>query len=157
MEINIGLEKEGREEVAKVLNKYLANLHVLYTKLHNYHWNVEGKNFFQIHGKLEEIYDGTAVEIDEVAERILTIGVRPAASMKEYLELATLEEAESVGIQGKSIIEVLLADFTALIKDLREGIEIAGKHGDEVSVDLMIGALENYEKTSWMLRAFLTE
>ncbi|NLM04439.1 MAG: DNA starvation/stationary phase protection protein [Clostridiales bacterium] len=157
MEINIGLEKEGREEVAKVLNKYLANLHVLYTKLHNYHWNVEGKNFFQIHSKLEEIYDGTAGEIDEVAERILTIGVRPAASMKEYLELATLEEAESVGIQGKAIIETLLADFTALIKDLREGIEIAGKHGDEVSVDLMIGSLENYEKTSWMFRAFLTE
>lgn len=156
MEINIGLEKQGREEVAKVLNKYLANLHVLYTKLHNYHWNVEGKGFFQIHAKLEEIYDGTAEEIDEIAERILTLGLRPAASMKDYLELATLTEVESVGIKGETIIKALLEDFATLIKDLREGVEIAGKHGDEVSVDMMIGALANYEKTSWMLRAYLS-
>ena len=156
MEINIGLEKQGREEVAEVLNKYLANLHVLYTKLHNFHWNIEGKNFFQIHAKLEELYDATAEEIDEVAERVLTLGLRPLASMKDYLEVATIKEVESVGIQSEAVLRSVLEDFSTLIKDLREGIEIAGKHGDEVSTDMMIVALENYEKTSWMLRATLS-
>jgi len=156
MEINIGLEKQGREEVAEVLNKYLANLHVLYTKLHNFHWNIEGKNFFQIHAKLEELYDATAEEIDEVAERVLTLGLRPLASMKDYLEVATIKEVESVGIKSEAVLRSVLEDFSTLIKDLREGIEIAGKHGDEVSTDMMIVALENYEKTSWMLRATLS-
>ena len=156
MKVEIGLDLKGREEVSKVFNQYLANLHVLYTKLHNYHWNVEGRNFFQIHGKLEELYNHTAEEIDGVAERILTLGFRPAASMKEYLELATLKEVDSVSVKGDDIIKGLLEDFTLLIKELREALKIAQSYGDEVSVDLVIGTLGNLEKTSWMLRAYLS-
>lgn len=154
MDIKIGLDKKGREEISEVLNRYLANLNVLYTKLHNYHWNIEGKGFFQIHEELEEIYDETAEEIDEVAERVLTLGFRPAASMKEYIELAELKEEESKGISGKDVAKSLLNDFSIIIEELREGIKIAGKYEDEVSIDLMVGALENLEKTSWMFRAY---
>lgn len=155
MDINIGIEKKGREEISEFLNKYLANLNVLYTKLHNYHWNVEGEGFFVLHEVLEEIYSEMADEIDEVAERVLTLGIRPAASMKEYLELAELKEEESVGIQSKDIVKNVLDDFSILINQLREGIEIAGKYDDEVSIDLMVGSLSNLEKRSWMLRAYL--
>ncbi|KAB3530304.1 DNA starvation/stationary phase protection protein [Alkaliphilus pronyensis] len=156
MDVRIGLEKKGREKVTKELNQYLANLHVLYTKLHNYHWNVEGKNFFQLHSKLEELYDHTAEEIDEVAERILMLGYKPAASMKEYLAMATLKEAESTSIKGEDIVKDLLEDFTSLILDLRKGIGIAEENNDQVSVDLMVGAISNLEKTAWMLRAYLS-
>ncbi|SCY62252.1 Dps family protein [Alkaliphilus peptidifermentans] len=156
MEARIGLELKGREQVSEVFNQYLANLHVLYTKLHNYHWNVEGKNFFQLHSKLEELYDHTAEEIDEVAERILMLGFRPAATMKEYLELATLKEAESKSIKGDEIVESLLEDFSTLIIDLRKGIKLAEENDDQVSIDLMVGTLANLEKTSWMLRAYLS-
>lgn len=155
MSHNIGLSKEGTEKVAKHLNGYLADLHVLYTKLHNYHWNIEGKDFFTVHAKLEELYDGTAKEIDEVAERILIIGHRPAASMKEYLSLATLKEADSKSIDSKEILTDLLKDFTTLILSLREGIKVAQEAEDEVSADMLIGSLGALEKTVWMLNASL--
>ncbi|HHT73990.1 MAG TPA: DNA starvation/stationary phase protection protein [Firmicutes bacterium] len=151
----IGLPVDGSKRVVEHLNKYLANLHVLYTKLHNYHWNVEGQVFFTIHAKLEEIYDGVNEEIDAVAERILMLGERPLASLADYLKVADLKEAPSEGIQGKELIEILLADFQAMINSLREGIETAQEVGDEVTVDMMIGALSNLEKQVWMLDAFL--
>lgn len=155
MDINIGIEKKGREEISEALNKYLADLNVLYTKLHNYHWNIEGEGFFTLHEVLEEIYSEMADEIDEVAERVLTLGIRPAASMKEYLELAELKEEESVGIQSRDVVKNVLDDFSILIGKLREGIEIADKYNDEASIDLMVGSLSNLEKRSWMLRAYL--
>ena len=156
MNVKIGLDNKGREEVSKVLNQYLANLHVLYTKLHNYHWNVEGKGFFQLHSKLEELYDNTAKEIDEIAERILILGFRPAASMKEYLELATLKEVKSEAIKGEDIIKDLQKDFEVLILELRSALEVADNNKDQVSVDLFVGSIGNFEKTLWMFRAYLS-
>ena len=150
----IGLSKEGTKKVAEHLDLYLADLHVLYTKLHNYHWNIEGHEFFAIHAKLEELYDGVAEEIDEVAERILMIGHRPSASMATYLKKARLQDADSVAVRGNEEAKQLLADYGVLVNALRSGIEVAQEAGDEVSVDLMIGSLAEYEKTMWMLDAF---
>ncbi len=151
----LGLPKDGLKKVADHLDLYLADLHVLYTKLHNYHWNVEGPQFFALHSKLEELYDFVAEEIDEVAERILMLGHRPSASMKVYLEKARLQEAESVAILGKDLADQLLKDYSIIVKGLREGVEAAADIGDEASADLMIGALAEYEKAMWMLKAFL--
>lgn len=156
MDIKIGLGEKGREEVSMVLNQYLANLHVLYTKLHNFHWNVEGKSFFQLHSKLEELYDHTAEEIDAVAERILMLGFRPAATMKEYLDMATLKEVSSKAISGDEVIATLQEDFAQLMKELREGLKVAEANDDQVSVDMFVGTLANLEKTSWMFRAYLS-
>lgn len=151
----LGLPNEGVKKVAGHLDVYLADLHILYTKLHNYHWNVEGPQFFQLHNKLEEMYDFVAEEIDEVAERILMLGQRPSASLKVYLEKSKLKEADSAAVLGKEIAEQLLSDYSTIVKGLREGVEAAADIGDEASADLMIGALAEYEKTIWMLRAFL--
>lgn len=151
----IGLPQEGTKKVAEHLDQYLADLHVLYTKLHNYHWNVEGPEFFALHAKLEELYDSTAEKIDEVAERILMIGHRPSASIAAYLKKAKLQEAESVAVGGTEIAKQLLADYGTLVGQLRRGILAAQEIGDEVSVDLMIGSLTEYEKTMWMLAAVL--
>lgn len=151
----IGLPNEGTKKVVDHPDQHLANLHVLYTKLHNYHWNVEGKGFFTIHAKLEELYDAVAEEIDEVAERILMLGHRPSASMAEYLKKAQLKEAASVAVDGADAVKQLLADYQTLIANLRAGIESAQEIGDESTADLMIGSLSAYEKTVWMLDAYL--
>lgn len=151
----IGLPVEGSKKVAEHLNKYLANLHVLYTKLHNYHWNVEGRGFFTLHAKLEELYDGVAEEIDEVAERVLQLGERPLASLADYLKVAELKEAPSEGIDSEALVKALAEDFKTLITGLRAGIEAAQEIGDEVTVDLMIGSLANLEKQLWMLDAYV--
>jgi starvation-inducible DNA-binding protein len=108
-----------------------------------------------IHSKLEELYDAVAEEIDEVAERILMIGHRPSASMAEYLKKAQLKEAESKAVTGEAAIEQILADYQTLIANLRAGVEAAQEIGDEASADLMIGSLAAYEKTVWMLEAYL--
>lgn len=151
----IGLSNEKTKKVAEHLDQHLADLHVLYTKLHNYHWNVEGPEFFTLHAHLEELYDGVAEEIDEVAERILMIGQRPSASLADYLKKAKLKEAASEGVSGQTVVKALLADYGQLIAGLRAGVEAAQDANDEASADLMIGSLAAYEKTVWMLDAYL--
>ena len=151
----IGLSNEATKKVADHLDQHLADLHVLYTKLHNYHWNVEGPEFFTLHAQLEELYDAVAEEIDAVAERILMIGHRPSASLAAYLKKAQLQEAESVPVRGKQVVEQLMADYGKLVEGLRAGIAAAQEIGDEVSADLMIGSLSAYEKTLWILDAYL--
>ncbi len=153
----IGLSQEGTKKVTEHLDTHLANLHVLYTKLHNYHWNVEGSEFFTLHEKLEELYDAVAEEIDVVAERILMIGHRPSADMASYLKKATLKEAASVGIRGNEVAQTLLDDYATLVKALRDGIKAAQAIDDEVSADMMIGTVAEYEKTIWMLTAYLNK
>ena len=141
--------------VVKFLDGYLANLHVLYAKAHNYHWNVEGKQFFTVHAKLEELYEHIADEIDEVAERILIIGERPSSSLAAYLKLATLKEAAAESITGDAAVKSLLSDIEELAASLKSGIKSAQDAGDEVSADMLIGALAHYEKLAWMFRVHL--
>ena len=153
--MRIGLNKEKSVEVAKKLNKYLADLHVLYTKLHNYHWNVVGVGFFEMHAKLEELYTATALEIDDVAERILQLEDRPLANMKDYLAVSTLVEAPSEKIKAGAAAKSILDDYQALLQDLRVIIELAGENSDEQTVGLVDGFIGAYEKHIWMLSAYL--
>lgn len=155
MTSDVGLNKDGAAKTGEALNNYLSDLHIFYGKLHCYHWNVEGPEFFPLHTKLEEVYDGVAEAIDEVAERILTIGVRPVSTFKEYLERSKLQEAPSRAYSGDEVVKSVLADLKHLIAALRGIIEVAGEGGDEVTVDLCVGALSGYEKTVWMLSAHL--
>ncbi len=155
MTTNIGLDAGGKKEIASALNVYVANLHVLYTKLHNFHWNLEGHSFFTVHAKLEEMYDGVAESIDEFAERILMLGERPLASMKDYLATAKLAELPSKKYASDDIINALLEDFRKIAEDLRGVVKLAQKHGDEGTADMAIGELQKYEKSIWMLSAYL--
>ncbi|NLK08749.1 MAG: DNA starvation/stationary phase protection protein [Firmicutes bacterium] len=153
--MTIGLSKEATRKVAECLDQHLADLFVLYAKLHNYHWNVVGRKFFVLHAQLEEFYDSAAEEIDEVAERILMIGHRPSASLAAYLKKATLREEDSSPAKSDDLVRQLVADYTTLIMGLRKGIEAAQEIGDEASADLMVGYIAGYEKTVWMLNAYL--
>ncbi|KGE71836.1 hypothetical protein DC28_08360 [Spirochaeta lutea] len=140
--------------VVKALNTYLANLGVLDIKLHNLHWNVEGQNFFSLHAKLEEFYDLAGEDLDEVAERILTLGYRPLASLKDFMASATLSELPSKAVKGPEVVDIVEGDFNAMLKQSREILTLAEEAKDQGTVDLMAGFIGRYEKTLWMLRAY---
>ncbi len=150
----IGLEKKSLENVVKELNVYLANLNTLYTKIHNLHWNVEGPAFFQLHAKFEEFYNGISEDLDAVAERILILGFRPAASLKEYLGLTTIKELDSKGISGDESINILQEDFTSMVEHSRKILTLAEDAKDQGTIDLVAGFISNYEKALWMISAY---
>ncbi len=147
--------KKNANTVTQFLNVHLSDLHVMYTKLHNYHWNVEGRGFFQLHAKLEELYDGVAGELDEVAERILQLGERPFATMKDYLANAKIKEVESKAISPDEVLSALQKDYEYVIESLKNGIDIAGEADDPVTEDMLTGMLAGYEKNLWMIKAYL--
>lgn len=143
------------KKLVDYLNLHLSDLHVLYTKLHNYHWNVEGHSFFQLHETLEGLYDGVAEELDSVAERILQLGERPLAKLSDFIQCAKIQEVESKGIQAEELLAVLLKDYQYLVDSLKSGIEIAGEANDPVTEGLLTDLLTGYEKSLWMLKAVL--
>lgn len=146
--------KTNVDSIEKMLNLQVANLNVLYVKLHNYHWYVKGENFFSLHEKFEELYDDVTLKMDEVAERLLSLKGSPAATMKEYLEMATIQEATGKE-DTRGMVQTLLEDFATLSEELSEGIELAEKNGDQPTGDIFIKIRNDFEKSAWMLRAFL--
>lgn len=152
--VDVGLGDKAADAVAQELNTYLADLHVLYTKLHNFHWNVEGPSFYTLHEQIEELYEATADEIDEVAERVLKLGRRPLARLADYTSNARLSEVESRGYTGTEIADALIADYKSLIASLRQTISVAQEHGDEGTADEAVGLLKDKEKQLWMVTAY---
>ncbi len=137
------------------MNLYLANQEVAYIKLHNLHWYVKGRGFFTLHAKLEELYDQTAVIIDEVAERLLALGQLPVANLKKALSMATIEELEDAPISSDETVQGLMADVEYWIRDTKEISELADEAGDGATADLFNGYLSEYQKLMWMLQSYL--
>ncbi|CAM2952118.1 DNA starvation/stationary phase protection protein [Paenibacillus taichungensis] len=142
------------KSVEQVLNRQVANLNVLYVKIHNYHWYVKGPNFFTLHVKFEEFYNEVTVQMDEIAERILTLKGSPAATMKEYLELSSIQEAAG-GEDANTMVQNLIEDFATLSNEYQEGIEVADAAEDQPTSDMLTGFKADLEKHMWMLRSFL--
>ncbi|MGD6846599.1 Dps family protein [Rossellomorea aquimaris] len=141
------------QQLVVALNKQLANWNVLYTKLHNYHWYVTGPEFFTLHEKFEEYYNEAGNYIDEVAERILTIKGKPIATLKEYLETATIEESNGKE-SSTEMVDALVNDFEQIVKDSKKIIETAEDSQDQPTADLFIGIKTSLEQHIWMLNAF---
>jgi len=143
------------KKVIEKLNVCLADLNVFYRKLQNYHWNIDGRNFFTIHAKLEEYYDEVNENIDTVAERILSIGGRPYGTMKKYLEITKIKEAADKSITDLEIVEVIKGDFEYLLKEVKE-IKVAADEADDYGTSAMVDEMiMDYEKKLWMLGAFM--
>ncbi|MFC6653160.1 Dps family protein [Paenibacillus rhizoplanae] len=136
------------------LNRQTANWTLLGVKLHHYHWYVSGTQFFTLHEKFEELYNEAAGYVDELAERLLAIGGRPASTMAEYLKLSSLKEAAG-GESAKEMVAQLVQDFTAVAEELKQGITYAEEASDQPTADLLTGIRTSVEKTSWMLNAYL--
>lgn len=137
-----------------LMNQQLTNWTVMYTKLHNFHWYVKGANFFTLHAKFEEFYTETATYIDDIAERLLTIGGKPIATLKETLETATIEEATGTE-SANEMVEIVLKDFSTIAKDIDTLLEVAEEAKDEETADLFLGIKATLEKNMWMLKAYL--
>lgn len=141
-------------QLTEVLNKQIANWTVLYVKLHNYHWYVKGGHFFTLHTKFEEFYNEASLHIDELAERLLTIGGQPVATMKGCLELSSIEEA-SGNESAEQMVQVLVDDFSKVVGELKEGMALADEQNDEITGDMLLAIHGALEKHVWMLKAFL--
>jgi len=137
------------------LNLYLANLNVLYRKVQNYHWNIVGTGFFSVHEKLEEYYDAINEQIDDVAERILSIGGRPLGTLKDYLAVTTIKEAENREISIPEAVADVKKEFEAMLKLVKEVKEAADEENDYGTSALVDEYISTYEKNLWMLNAYL--
>lgn len=151
---DIGLEIKDSKILVKKLNSLLANYEVYYQNLRNFHWNVSGPNFFELHAKFEELYDIAHLGIDETAERILTLGERPLSSFEEFLKNSRIKEAKEVS-DSKAMVETVRDNLNTLLELEREALDIASEQNDEGTVDLMSGYITAKEKTVWMLSAYL--
>ena len=156
MEVNeISLSKKRVKPVIDLLNDYLANYQIHYQKLRGSHWNIEGENFFTLHLKFEEFYTNAQTTIDEIAERILTLGKHPLSTFGEYIEHASIKEIDTIGMNDKSMVKEILNDMTILIELEREIMEAASAAGDEGTNDMVNAFMQFKEKSCWMLRAFI--
>lgn len=151
---DIGLEIKESKVLVKKLNSLLANYEIYYQNLRNFHWNVTGPNFFELHAKFEELYNAATLAIDETAERILTLGERPFSSFGEYIENAEIKEAKEIH-DSKKMVEIVKENLNILLKLERSVLESAGEQNDEGTVSLMSDYITAKEKTVWMLSAYL--
>lgn len=142
------------QSLEELLNRQVANMGVLYVKLHNYHWYVKGPDFFTLHAKFEELYNEVTLKMDAVAERLLTMKSSPVATMKEYMSLSSLHEASGVA-DAKTMVQTLIEDFATVCEELQEGIKLAEKTEDQSSADMLTGFKADFEKHMWMLRSYL--
>lgn len=144
------------ENLHAALNVQIANWSVLYTKLHRYHWFVKGPLFFTLHEKFEELYNESATVVDEVAERLLAIGGTPVATMKDYLNLATIEETKGES-NANDMVSSLVSDYKHLKAELKELADLAAQNENDAINDLAVGLLVKLDTHIWMLSAYLGE
>ncbi|MGK5511447.1 Dps family protein [Brevibacillus formosus] len=137
-----------------VLNKQVANWTVLYMKLHNFHWNVKGPHFFTLHAKFEELYTEAAANLDSLAERVLSIGGKPVATLAACLNTASITEAQG-SETAEQMVETIARDFSILVDELKLAMEAADQADDEATADMLLGIRSSLEKHIWMLKSFL--
>ena len=150
----LGLDKTKVETTAKKLNVLLASYQMHYQKLRNFHWNLKSTQFFVLHEKFEEFYNDANVKIDDIAERILTIGGQPLSQLSEYVDHSTIKPCPE-DINDSQMVKEVLKDFIQLIKIERQVIKLADEAEDEGTIDLIGGFLGELEKMSWMLTSWL--
>ncbi|MFK7969944.1 MAG: Dps family protein [Bacteroidia bacterium] len=152
--MNLLNQNHKTEQTVAALNELLANLHIHYQKLRNYHWNVQGEHFFNLHNKFEEMYNAVKIRIDEVAERILTLGSHPVSTLSEYLEASMIKETR-YGLSDTEMVESISGDIRILVMKMRAVLEHSNRDYDNGTEDMITGYIAASEKDHWMLSAFL--
>lgn len=150
----IGLDNSKSKELAQHLNILLANYSVFYQNVRGYHWNIRGEKFFILHPKFEELYTDLFQKIDEIAERILTLGYAPEHRASAYLKQSKIKESSEV-TEARNCVEEILSSFQVLIAMQRELLDMSGEIGDEGTNALMSDYIREQEKSVWMYSAFL--
>lgn len=150
----IGLDKDKSEKLAKKLNKLLANYSIFYQNTRGFHWNIKGEKFFELHVKFEELYNDLLLKVDEVAERILTLGYTPEHNYSAYTKTSTITESPKI-TDGIKAVEYILESFKTVILLQREILALSGVANDEGTNALMSDYIRMQEKLVWMYSSFL--
>ena len=148
---HIGINTEDAKNLAEKLNLLLANYQVFYTNVRGYHWNIKGEKFFELHTKFEELYNDLFLKIDEIAERIVTLGVQPLHSFSEYLSVSEIKEVIGVS-NGIEAMNGILSAWSVLLGKQREILELADESNDEGTNALMSDYIREQEKEVWMYK-----
>lgn len=151
---SIGLPQEETTQITKKLNELLASYSVLYMNTRGFHWNIQGKEFFELHQKFEDIYNTLVVQIDEIAERILTLEGTPEHSFNSYLKLAKINPETDI-TDGNKALSYILEGYKTVIGIQREILTAASDINDEGTVTLMSDYITAQEKEIWMYRSYL--
>jgi len=153
----ISLDEKKEKPVVDHLNELLANYHIHYQKVRGCHWNVKGNNFFTLHLKFEELYTAALTTIDELAERILTLGKAPYSTFADYIKESSIKEVNTIGMKDTAMVKAIVEDMATLIKMERDLLEITADAGDDGTNDMINRFMQFKEKNTWMLRSFINE
>ncbi len=153
---SIGLDSSKVEELSNKLNVLLSNYSIFYQNVRGYHWNIKGQKFFELHIKFEELYNDLFLKIDEVAERILTLGHTPEHSYAAYHKNSEIKDSNQVS-DGMKAMESILTSFKIIITLQRDILELANDANDEGTSALMSDYIREQEKLVWMYSSFLNK
>ena len=149
----LNMKDEELLTVVVELNILLADYHIYYQKLRSNHWNILGKNFFDLHEKFEELYSDARIKIDEIAERVLTLRYHPMSKFSDYLKVSNISEVAPLK-SDTNMVEETINDHKLLLEQMSKVIEKAESVGDEGTIDLIGAYIRELEKSSWMLNAW---
>ena len=150
----LGLKKTDSKESVEKLNGLLANFQIYYQNLRGLHWNIKGKNFFDLHVKFEELYTDSQVKIDEIAERILTLQGKPLHTFTDYIANSSVPVGKDIS-QDVEAVELVVTSLSELLKIEREILDLSDKSDDEGTNAMMSDLISEQEKTIWMLNSWL--
>lgn len=153
--IKLGYTKKGTDALIKVLNQLLANYTIHYQKLRNFHWNVKGADFFDLHEQFEQQYNFARVAIDDIAERIRVFGQSPHSTLRSYLDNSEIEEVETI-LEAKEMVKEVLNDYRILLESMFDVLDEAISQGDSATEELVKEFIKYTEKNHWMMTSFVT-
>lgn len=157
MKLNsIGLSADKSLEISKDLNALLANFQTYYQNLRGIHWNIKGKRFFELHPKFEELYDDANLKVDEIAERILTLGGVPQHTFKDYIDNSRVPVGKNI-TKDEQAIRLIVDSLNELLIIERKILEASAEANDEGTNSMMSDFITEQEKTVWMMKAWLAE
>lgn len=151
----IALKTSQVKPVVEELNDLLANYHIYYQNLRGCHWNVKGKSFFTLHVKFEELYTQALTAIDEIAERVLTLGKPPYSTLQKYIDVSEIKQVETIGLKDTDMVRTVVENMDRLIAKQRELMKTTEEAGDDGTNDMINRLMQFLEKENWMLRSFL--
>ena len=153
---SIGLDTEKTQELSGQLNQLLANFQLYYQNLRGIHWNIKGRAFFDLHNKFEELYNDANIKVDEVAERILTLGATPLHTFDDYIKATKVPVGKDVSKDNEAV-QLIVDSLTELLKIEREILDASDDANDEGTNAMMSDFITEQEKTVWMMKAWLGE
>lgn len=154
--IKLGWTSEEIEKISHALNALLANYSVHYQKLRNYHWNVKGADFFDLHQEFESQYNESLQHIDDIAERIRIFGQTPLSTLNDYLRVSEIKETTGP-LTSDIMVREILSDYRILLQYMFNTVEIAVDQNDSGTEEMIKGFIKNIEKHHWMLSAYMSK